>query len=147
MNKALLKYISWVQKKIKTLRLLFQKRVLKPSELLSYFPNTSRFYHLKQCSWSYARLFFPYVQQAGLDCACGELIGWLWFAIGWSHASDRLPRPRHQRSRKWEGKIFWFKMCTDNQFITKTAIFHKKYRFHEVKFAKYFSVFNSKCCL
>jgi len=27
---------------------------------------------------------------------CTELIGWLWFAIGGSDVSDRLPRPHHQ---------------------------------------------------
>jgi len=35
--------------------------------------------------------------RAGLDFVCGELIGWLWFAIGGSHVSDRLPRPHYQR--------------------------------------------------
>jgi len=35
---------------------------------------------------------------AGLDFIHVELlIGWLWFAIGGSHVSDRLPRPRHQK--------------------------------------------------
>jgi len=29
----------------------------------------------------------------GLDFVHGELIGWLWFAIGGSHVSNGLPRP------------------------------------------------------
>jgi len=29
-----------------------------------------------------------------LDFVRRELIGWLWFAIGGSHVSDRLPRPQ-----------------------------------------------------
>jgi len=28
----------------------------------------------------------------------GEWIGWLWFAIGESHVSDRLPRPRASKN-------------------------------------------------
>ena len=45
---------------------------------------------------------------AGLDCVCGELIGWLWFAIGGSHVSDRLPRPRHhgREEMKSKGELF-----------------------------------------
>jgi len=32
--------------------------------------------------------------KVGLDFVYWELFGWLWFAIGRSHVSDRLPRPR-----------------------------------------------------
>jgi len=42
---------------------------------------------------------------AGLDFVCGELIGWLWFAIGGSHVSDRLPRPHHQRRDAEGGEV------------------------------------------
>jgi len=31
--------------------------------------------------------------RAGLDFVHQELIGWLWFAVGGSHVSDRLSRP------------------------------------------------------
>jgi len=68
----------------------------------------------------------------GPDFVHGELIGWLWFAIGWFHVSDRLPRPpitkhiiREEKSCKMEGRLFWIKitrhefkkmMCTDNKY-------------------------------
>lgn len=32
--------------------------------------------------------------RAGLNFVHGEVIVWLWFAIGQSHVSDKLPRPR-----------------------------------------------------
>jgi len=33
----------------------------------------------------------------GLILSVGNWIGWLWFAIGGSHVSDRLTHPHHQR--------------------------------------------------
>jgi len=35
-----------------------------------------------------------------------NLIGWLWFAIGGSHMSDRLPRPHASEHVIREGKKF-----------------------------------------
>jgi len=41
------------------------------------------------------------------------LIEWLWFAIGRSHVSDRLSRPRIEEENcrcKKQGKLFWLKI-------------------------------------
>jgi len=59
-----------------------------------------------------------------------ELIGWLWFAIGGSHVSDRRPRPLMPVNKRWDeqqerGDIILIKdykahtfkkrtMCADN---------------------------------
>ena len=57
--------------------------------------------------------------RAGLDFVRGEIIGWLWFAIGGSHVSDRLLRPHGikriiREEMRWccerEGKLFWLKI-------------------------------------
>jgi len=42
-------------------------------------------------------------ERAGLEFVQGELIGWLWIAIGGSHVSDRLPHPHHQRREDASG--------------------------------------------
>jgi len=53
----------------------------------------------------------------GWLCPSERMIGWLWFAIGGSRVSDRLPRPwaskhiiREEMSCKREGKLFWIKI-------------------------------------
>jgi len=68
--------------------------------------------------------------RVGLDFVCEELIGWLWF---WSHVSDRLPRPHHQRREEMlqEGGedilIQDYEEQNNNKsFIINTAIFNKK---------------------
>jgi len=58
------------------------------------------------------------------------LIGWLWFAIGGSHVSDRLPRPhasndvaREETSLQKEHELKTTMMCTDDKsFIINTAV-------------------------
>jgi len=52
--------------------------------------------------------------RAGLDFIHGEFNGWLWFAIGGSPVSDRLPRPhagkhiiREEMSLQEGGEVIW----------------------------------------
>jgi len=71
---------------------------------------------------------------AGLDCVCEDLIGWWWFAIGWSHVSDSWPRPHHERREEilreeliliqhyQEHEFNTIMTCT---FIINTATLHK----------------------
>jgi len=64
--------------------------------------------------------------RAGLDFVLGELIGWLWFAIGRSHVSDRLPRPhtnkhiiREEMSLQEGGEVFSIKYYKGHEFKKK----------------------------
>jgi len=61
----------------------------------------------------------------GLGFVHGELIGWLWFAIGRSHVTDRLSRPhsskhiirKEKRYRcKEKGKIIVLKIMRAHEF-------------------------------